>query len=225
MNYYEFFNIKNCSDKTKKKLEKLFAPQSFSPALYRYDSKCPVCRHILRPQIEELMYASASYSLIKDWLKEQGYQAPSDAVLKRHAKEHCPLKRAADERASMVFSSRVEEMTRSMVDASEALNVIINSFLEKVEGGEDLKVTATNVIRAVEAKHKIEGSAPMREVFARLYGKVIDGEVEEDVVHNEEEAGVVATPGRLPLPDREGASEGEVAQLDMSLLRREKLLG
>lgn len=220
----DFFNLGKCSGETRKELELYIQPSSFRPAMYGADKRCPVCNHILRPQVEELMFASVPYRVIKKWMEEQGYKAPTEKTMRRHAEEHCPLRKAAKERAEVAFASRVEELSRNMVDATDALNVIINSFMRKVDEGEDVKVTATNVIRAVEAKHKIEGSAPMRELFSRLYGAVVEGEVVEDDIPVQAEGEPVAPRGLRPaLRDAEG--EGEVEGLDLSLLRREKLSG
>jgi hypothetical protein len=180
-----FFFADRVNKHTLARIQERINPGGFKPNGYITEPKCPICNHILRPQIEEMIYAGIQPNLINEFIMEMGYSDFNTPQLKKHATDHCPVLTASRELAKMKHESKVEELSQELLSGSEALNIIINTFREKVEAGEEIKVTAGNVIKAVETKTKIEGSVPLLDIMAKLFENkeaemFVEGEVVEE---------------------------------------------
>jgi len=186
--FNEFFITDKLSDKTRNEISKRFTNRFDGGTTS--DLRCSVCRSPLRPQIEELLYAGVPNETVRDYIAEHGYRPPSEKVLKGHMKRHCGLVKANERAMQAVEESEVSRLVAQRLTNEGVLNAVINLFADKIERGDDVKVTATNAIKAVEVKHKLEGNYAVMEAFSRLYSgddKVIEGEVVECADTDEKE--------------------------------------
>lgn len=198
-----FFFADRVNKHTLERIKAKIAPGGFSPQGYLTSPKCLICNHLLRPQVEEMIYAGCKPNLVNAFVEEMGYKSFPVSQIKHHAQEHCPVLSVSRELAKRNHQDRVKQLSDEMLSGSEALNTIINIAMQKVEEGSDLKVKAGDVIKAVETKNKLEGNVPLLDVMAKLFERkeaevyegetaeededVVDAELEEDFEFFEEE--------------------------------------
>ncbi len=160
-----------------------YVRKDWEPAGHRSSDNCPVCGHILRTQIEELIYAQVPPPTINRYLEALGHPSIIDTCIKKHAKEHCALTAVVNQLALERYRNEVVRRVDGHVTGSDLLQGIMDLFAEQPPGF----IKPGDAIRAAKVKNDIEGGTSTAELFERLFRNIdkkkageIEGEVESE---------------------------------------------
>jgi hypothetical protein len=154
--YAEFFMTDRLTKTQQRELASHFTRETFAPMSYA--SGCPVCSHILKPQIEEMLYHKVPMEFINRYLYVLGYPKEPVAAFKRHLREHCAVAKAASQVSMANYLKRVTEDVTERLSGEGVLD-------------ED-PVSNREAIAAVKAKHQMTQGKDDRRMFVELYERV-----------------------------------------------------
>jgi hypothetical protein len=167
--YAEFFMTDRLTKTQQRELASHFTRETFAPMSYA--SGCPVCSHILKPQIEEMLYHKVPMEFINRYLYVLGYPKEPVAAFKRHLREHCAVAKAASQVSMANYLKRVTEDVTERLSGEGVLDAMLVSYAENHDPDED-PVSNREAIAAVKAKHQMTQGKDDRRMFVELYERV-----------------------------------------------------
>jgi hypothetical protein len=196
--YTEFFMTERLSKTQRRELAQYFVPDTFEPMVF--SKNCAICNHILKPQIEEMLYHKVPFKTINSYLYVLGYPKLMPAGYKNHLKEHCAIAKASTQVSMANYLARVSEDVTARLSGEGVLDAMLIDYVENHDGQED-PMTNKDAISAVKVKHSMTQGKDDRRMFVELYERMeaakalatesslcIEGEVVIDAELVEEES-------------------------------------